>query len=675
MNKYCKFYLVFLVVFSFFLPVVPVEAKRNTAPGISCAIIPALTQAFLRAHVSNRKQDDDLNERTITQFIKRVDPSKTVLWQADVDQIRPIVKKFLENIRTPDCSALDTGIQKILVSRAQEQLVYAKEVLGPKYKIDESVEIALDADKRNFPKNKEESEKRQLAQIHFQISNYQLTDMKLPEAKKQLIHRYELNIKRLKELTKSDIYDFVLNAFAAALDPHSNYLSPEATEDFRINMSLSLEGIGASLSSEDGYTVIQELIPGGAASKSKLLEPKDKIIAVAQGNDSFENVIDMDLRDVVRLIRGKAGTNVRLTILRAAKEIKRFTVSLTRSKVTLEEEAAKVEFMDHKVGDKTYKLARLELPGFYGDNNRERSSYKDMVKAIQKINAAKVDGLLLDFSQNGGGLLDEAVRIGGLFIKTGNIVATKDSNKEIQKLDDDDPTVQYKGPLVVLTSRVSASAAEIVAGALQDYKRALIVGGDHTYGKGSVQAVLPLQGDYGILKVTTGLFFIPGGNSTQHRGVVSDVPFPSPFSTSDIGEQYLDNSLKPDSIPSFISESANEGTAWTPVSNAEVEKLKILSQERVNKSKDFAEIVKELKEQEDRKGTIKLAELRMKDSEKKKKDKGDKKKPLRELAKEKNKIQVNEALNILGDYVFLRQNGSGKPLANEGSKPVASKTQ
>jgi carboxyl-terminal processing protease len=264
---------------------------------------------------------------------------------------------------------------------------------------------------------------------------------------------------------------------------------------------------------------------------------------------------------------------------------------------------------------------------------------------------------VLDLSSNSGGLLDEAVKIGGLFINRGNIVATKDSTGEVQMMDDVDSRVQFAGPMVVLISRLSASASEIVAGALQDYKRAVIVGGDHTYGKGSVQAVLPLRPEYGVIKVTTGLFFIPGGNSTQHRGVASDVTFPNPFSTEDFGEKHLDYSLKPESIRTFLSPEANEAHAWTPVSKAEIDKLQAVSKERVSKSKEFADIVKDNKEIDERKGVIKLSDMRKKEGDQKKKNKD---KAPKQIAKERNKIQINEALNILADFVNLRKEGSGK---------------
>lgn len=671
-----KFYKLPALLFTL-LAASPALAADDGA-GLTCTMIPTLSQFLLRYHVTIHNVTDELNNRTVEQVIKRLDPSKALLLQSDVDDIKPKVLKFLRTMRdNPDCKDMD-AIHALLLQRSKEQLAYAKEALGKDYKLDESVELQLDPDKRTFPKNIEESRKRQLVQLHFQISNYLLAFMETPEnlkmkkptlerkpmpkemdkAKTQLIHRYELLVKRMEEQKNSDIYNYLVNAFASAMDPHSNYLSPEDTEDFRINMNLSLEGIGASLSNEDGYTVIQELIPGGAASKSSKLQPKDKIIAVSGKDGSMENVIDMDLKDVVHRIRGKSGTKVQLTILREKPEITRFNISLVRSKVNLEDEAAKIEFYDRKVGDKTMKLARIELPGFYGGQGRlARTSYKDMAVAVEKAVKGGAEGIILDLSSNSGGLLEEAVRIAGLFISRGNIVATKDASGEVQMLDDIDSRVQFNGPMVVMISRLSASASEIVAGALQDYKRAIIVGGDRTYGKGSVQAVIPLQNDYGIMKVTTGLFFIPGGASTQHKGVTADISWPNPFNTDDIGENHLDNSLPPDTIPTFASQESNDGGRWEPVSQHEIDRLKALSKDRVKGNKDFAEIEKELKELDERKGLVKLSDMRKKEGDNKKKNKD---KAPKQLAKERNKPQIDEALNVLADYVALRKEGSGK---------------
>lgn len=660
MTRFFSLPLAFLLLSTFSLS----TAARAEEDGLNCSLIPTLTTYFLRYHVSIHSATDEVNTRTTEQMIKRIDPSKVVLLQGDVEAMKPKIRSVLKNMQNKiDCGPIDE-IKTLLVNRTKEQLAYAKEAMGPNYKLDESVELQLEADKREYPKDLEESRKRQMIQMHFQISNYLMTDMKLPKAKEQLVHRYELNLKRMEELKSADLYQYLVNAFASALDPHSNYLSPEDTEDFRINMNLSLEGIGASLTPEDGYTVIAELIKGGAAEKSKLLQPKDKIIAVGQGKDSpMENVIDMDLKDVVRKIRGKAGTSVRLTILREKPDVQRFNVTLVRSKVELEDDAAKVEFQDKVVNGKKFRLAKIDLPSFYGGQRRgDRSCSRDMTIAVEKAVKGKADGILLDLSSNSGGLLDEAVKIGGLFINRGNIVATKDSTAEVQMLDDVDSRVQFDGPIVVLVSRLSASAAEIVAGALQDYKRAVIVGGDHTYGKGSVQAVLPLKPEYGVIKVTTGLFFIPGGNSTQWKGVASDVSFPNPFSTDDFGEKHLDYSLKPEAIPTFLSPEANEAHLWTPVSKAEIDALKKLSAERVGKSKEFAEIVKDNKEIDERKGVIKLSDMRKKEGEQKKKNKD---KAPKQIARERNKVQVDEAYNILADLVHLRKEGSGKAITGQ----------
>jgi carboxyl-terminal processing protease len=288
-----------------------------------------------------------------------------------------------------------------------------------------------------------------------------------------------------------------------------------------------------------------------------------------------------------------------------------------------------------------------------------------MAKAVDDAVKAGAEGMILDLSQNSGGLLEEAVKIAGLFISRGNIVATKDAGGEVQMLDDIDSRVQFPGPMVVLISHLSASASEIVAGALQDYKRAVIVGGDRTYGKGSVQAVIPLQNDYGIMKVTTGLFFIPGGNSTQHKGVTADVAWPNPFSVSEIAESHQDNSLAPDAIPTFLSAEANEGNKWAPVNKTEIDHLKSLSKDRVSKSKEFAEIAKDLQETEDRKGVVKLADMRKKEGESKKKDKG---KAPKLAAKERNKPQIDEALNVLADYVGMHNDGSSKLMSHEAAQ-------
>jgi carboxyl-terminal processing protease len=349
------------------------------------------------------------------------------------------------------------------------------------YQIDESATLVIDPEKRGFPKGKAEREDLYRRLVHFQMSNYVANGEPLDEAKKKLIHRYELMTRRAQETKRDEIYARFLDAFSTSLDPHSSYLSPDNLEDFKIHMGLSLEGIGAVLSSRDGYTVVEEIVPGGSAAKEGTLKPKDKVIAVAQDEKGeMVDVIDMDLRDVVRMIRGKKGSVVRLSLLRQGATTERYTVRLVRDKINLEEQAAKLRFEEVKSGDRTYKLAVLDLPSFYGDKDAgARQATDDVQKLLKEARAAKADGLLLDLSRNGGGLLDYAVKITGFFIGKGGVVAVGDSQSRTQVLDDPDETIQWSGPLVVLTSRVTASAAEILAGAVKDYRRGVIVGDDH----------------------------------------------------------------------------------------------------------------------------------------------------------------------------------------------------
>ena len=456
-----------------------------------------------------------------------------------------------------------------------------------------------------------------------------------------------------------------VDAFSFALDPHSSYFSADRLEDFKIEMNLSLEGIGASLSSQDGYTVIEEVIPGGAADRSKLLEPKDKIIAVRQDNAQPPvNVIDMELRDVVKLIRGKRGTKVNLTVLRQGEKTQRLEIAIVRDKIDLKDQAAKHTVETFKVGGKSYRYAVIDLPSFYGDTEKGlRSSYEDMKKILVQIKKEKVDGVVLNLSRNGGGLLEDAVRISGLFIKEGPVVATQNMRRGVEILADEDDSISYSGPLVVLTSRLSASASEILAGALRDYHRAVIVGGDRTFGKGSVQAVIPIpRGNLGAIKVTTGMFFIPGGQSTQFLGVAGDVVLPSTLQNDNIGEKSLPNALPPQKIPTFAGTNANfeitNSNYWAPVTPEEIKVLAKNSSTRVDASAKFKEIRHDMDDLEKNRGVIRLADFMKKSEEEKKKEKADKAASAKSKRKEKrdesDKPYLQESMSILSDLISMR---------------------
>ncbi len=642
---------------------------------LECQYLSAIEGGFLANHIRYSNRDSELANHTIEQYIKRIDPSKIYLLSTDVDQIKGWMSNLFEKTKNKDCSFL-AETQKLLVKRAEDRAAFAKTFLGKDYKFDPKTEFTFDPDKKSFPKNSDEANDFLKKYIHFQIANYQATDMKMDEAKKNVIKTYDRAVKRLRDTKETDLYSDYLDSFARALDPHSSFFSRDSLEDFEIQMRLSLEGIGATLSSQDGFTVVEQLVPGGAAAKSGLIEPQDKIIAVGQDKGAMENVIDMDLKDVVKKIRGAKGTKVRLTILRKKGESKqRLDVSLTREKVNLEDEAASIIYQDKEVNGKKKKIGIINFPSFYADSRRGgRSSAADLKKIIKEANEKKVDGLVLDLSNNGGGSLEDAVKIAGLFFKTGNVVkqSSRDASRGEQTLSDTDPAVDWAGPLVLLTSRISASASEIVAGTLQDYKRAVIVGGDHTFGKGSVQSVLPMPKNLGALKVTVGMFFVPGGNSTQHRGVEADVVLPGPYSTDDIGEKFLDYSLPPQKIAPFLSPEAyvKEGSgAWSMIKPEWIKSLRDKSVARVEKSDDFKKIEDELKKAKARGKLIKVSEvLKDKSETKNKKEKekvaryGNKDQKNKEYLK---RPDVNEATNVLMDLMESEvAQPTGKQAAN-----------
>lgn len=643
-------------------------ASSAEARPLQCEDLSQLFEAYTRNHYAHRKINDQLKSRTVEQFIKILDPTKSNFLEEDAVALRQQLSAAFNEVQVGNCSKLEAA-HGTLVKRMKESKEFVDGFLGANYKLNENTEILLDPDKRGYAKTAEERNAHLGKMAHFQVSNYLLTDTKLEEAKRLLKKRNELSLKRATERKSNEVLDFWAEAFAHSLDPHSSYMSQDVLEDFQIQMQLSLDGIGASLTSEDGYTVIEELIPGGAADKSKGLKPKDKIVAVSQDGKPPVNVIDMDLRDVVKLIRGKKGTKVHLTILRQGEKTETFKQTLVRDKVDLKEQAAKLTYEMRKVDGKQYKLAVIDLPSFYGGGKGEgRSCYQDVKALLRQAKDAKADGVILDLSRNGGGLLDQAVQIGGLFIKKGGIVATKSTDGRVEVLEDQDADTFYSGPLVVLTSRLSASASEILAGALKDYHRGVIIGGDHSFGKGTVQVLAPLPDSLGAMKVTTGMFFIPSGISTQHLGVQSDIVLPSLLNSDEIGEKKLDYSLDQQKIDTFVSKDAHSdqpGQQWSPIDAPLIKKLADKALVRVTSSDKFTQIRKEIEEAAHHKGIIRLSEIRKKANEEKKLGKkDDKKKKRRGGEADEDTPFIQESANILVDLIEFQR---GTPVAKHAA--------
>lgn len=632
----------------------------SLADGIECQVFPELAKVYLRSHYAHRELNEKLRERTVEQFIKMIDSSKTVLLESEVKKWNKELVKLFDEAPKGNCSRFKE-VYDVLVQRAKSNEQFIKKFMGPAYKLDESVEYIMDPEKRSYASNNASLEKTLQVLAHFQMSNYLAADSTLDESKKQLIHRYELITKRTEERDPSRLLELFISAFSLALDPHSSYLSYDELEDFQIQMQLSLEGIGASLSSDDGYTVVEEIIPGGSADRAGVLKPKDKIIAVSQEGQKSTSVIDMDLRDVVKLIRGKKGSKVTLTLLRKAPNPERLEVTIVRDKIDIKDQAAQFYIEKKKLGKKEIKVGVIELPSFYGGGKSDsRNAYRDVKELVRKANKEKVNALVLNLSRNGGGLLEDAVRISGLFLREGGIVATQSTNGKVDVLSDEDSTTAYRGPLIILTSRLSASASEIFAGALKDYGRALIVGSDHTFGKGSVQLLVPLPQKYGAMKVTTGMYFLPGGDSTQNQGVRADINLPSAYDLPEIGEADLPYALPHQKIKSFLSmedaNSKNPKERWSQIDQSKVQQLSELSKIRVKKDSKFLEIRKNLDEAEKSKGVVKLSEFRKKsetDKSKEKKEKNAPRKSSLERLREADAPYVAEVLNIISDWAQI----------------------
>ena len=613
----------------------------------------------------------EIKTRSVDQMIKGLDPSKTLLYESDLEKLKPVLQGVFMSMQSGDCALL-RQVHDLVVARAQENEAIVKRILGPDYRLDETVELNLNVNKRPYVKTAAEKQELLRKIVQFQIENALLAGSDLTEAKKKQIHRYELQTKRVMERDQEKLIMNLAEAFAASLDPHTSYLSPESVEDLRIQMQLSLEGIGAALSSDNGFTIVEELIPGGSAERSGLLKPKDKIIAVAQGGERPIDVIDMDLRDVIKMIRGNKGTQVTLTILRQEERTERFEVTITRDKIDIKEQEAKITYQTRMANGGKRLFGVIDLPSFYGDEKGNKSCYEDVKNLLQEARQRQVDGIVLDLSRNAGGLLTQAVRLAGLFVGKGAIVATKDSRGKMTVLANDsrlsakeglrhnvitfpvdDAGRQYAGPLVVLTSRMSASASEIVAGALQDYGRAVIVGSDHTFGKGSVQELTPLPGGLGGMKVTTGLYFLPGGKSTQKRGVEADVPLPNWSLLAEIGETELDYALPVQAITPFRSAPGSSRLIWKPLAPPLLAALAAKSKDRLAKDAKFAEIIMKNKEATAKKGIVRLADIR---KEMEKESRGKKKETpseLRKKAREQYAPFVDESVNVLLDMVTL----------------------
>ncbi|MBL0229427.1 MAG: carboxy terminal-processing peptidase [Moraxellaceae bacterium] len=508
-------------------------------------------------HYEHKKLNDAFSSQVLDRYLKDLDNGRAYFLANDIKEFEEYRYLFDDDLVRGDLSR-GFAIYSRYQQRINQRLDFIlKELKKGTDAFDFSKDDSLETKRENAPWADEAQDLDKLwhKRLKSAVLSLRLSGKKDAEIIKLLTKRYENQRNNVNRNKADDVFQTFMNAFTETYDPHTEYFSPRTSENFNINMSLSLEGIGAVLQGEDEYTKIVRLVPAGPADKSKLLKPGDRIVAVAQGKEDFVDVIGWRIDEVVDLIRGPKNSTVRLQILpaNAVDENQTKVISIVRQTIKLEEQAAQKRVLTLTRNDKPYKVGVIKLPTFYADfaamqagDPNYRSTTRDVARLLEELKAEKIDGLVLDLRNNGGGSLTEANTLIGLFIETGPTVQVKNANNEVELMGDADNSIAYDGPLVVMTNRLSASAAEIFAGAIQDYGRGLIVGST-TFGKGTVQSLRPLN--YGELKVTEAKFYRISGASTQHKGVEADINFPNIFQGNDIGESALENALAWDTIP------------------------------------------------------------------------------------------------------------------------------
>ena len=519
-----------------------------------------------QGHYSRRKLDEKISQVFLKNYLEALDYNRLYFTQKDVDLFTMRYGAGLSGdvlVGTTDPAFTIFNIYK---KRVEDRIAKNKEQIKGKFDFTSDRTVQINRQKAAWPKDEAEADQLWRDRIEGELLQETLNKHALNPPLKTLTRRYDQVLRYLREQTKEDIMKGFLTTLAATYDPHSDYMSRSELENFQINMRLGLIGIGAVLRSDDGYAKIAELVPGGPASKEGGLKVGDRVSAVAQGEKDFVDAVDMKLDKVVEMIRGKKDTIVRLQVIpaSAADPSVRKVIAIKRDEIKLKEQEAKAEIIERTGPDgNPFRLGWIVLPSFYADMERSgaagaKSTTKDVLALINRLKQENVQGIVMDLRRNGGGSLDEAVNLTGLFIKKGPVVQSKDGNGQPHVLKDRDPSIAWDGPLIVCCNRLSASASEIFAAAIQDYGRGVVVGDASTFGKGTVQTVLEIgrvmpflgsgNNEAGALKLTIQKFYRVAGGSTQLKGVESDVRLPSIFDQPEIGESALKGPLPYDTV-------------------------------------------------------------------------------------------------------------------------------
>ena len=560
-----KILLPLIFVFSLFTSY---QTNANSDPKDK-VLLTILKYVLTQGHYQPKQIDDTFSENVFNAFIENLDPSKRYFLQSDIDEFSAYKLEIDDQINNEDLSFFFLVYERLIV-RTNESKTYYKEILETPFDFNIKESFDADIEKLPFAADKDQLINAWYRQLKFSTLSRLYDKINSEEDKKKEDDSYTIKsinelekesreatleslndlYERIDELTYSDWFSTYINCISEEFDPHTTYFDPTVKKRFDISMAGKLEGIGARLQKKNDYTVVSELISGGPAWKQGELEVGDLIIKVAQGNNEPLDIVGMRLDDAIEFIKGEKGTEVRLTVKKIDGTIK--VISIIRDVVELEETFVKSTLV--RKDGKTFGV--INLPKFYIDFDEEnyRNSTSDMIQEIERLKKENIEGLVIDLRNNGGGSLETAIEISGLFINKGPIVQVKYRDRDPDVRKDVDPKIQWDGPLVILVNELSASASEIFAAAMQDYKRAIIIGGKQTYGKGTVQSVLDLnryhnlKQDIGALKMTIQKFYRINGGSTQLEGVHSDIMLPSRYSYLEIGERDLNNALKFDKV-------------------------------------------------------------------------------------------------------------------------------
>ncbi len=567
-------------------------------------------QVLAGMHYSREPLNGTMANRFLDRYIEMLDPVRIHFFQSDLaqfDKYRPRLAQVTA-FRGETLAAREIFAR--FVQRVDQRVEYVAGLLREgAFEFTGTDRYTPNRKTATRPANEREAHDLWRQHLRYEYLQEKLNDKSHDQIVKTLSARYKRLLRSWADLDNDDILQLYLSALANAYDPHSDYMGKAQLENFAISMKLSLFGIGALLRAEDGYCKIESLMAGGPAARSRKIKPGDRIIAVAQKDQEPVDVVDMKLTKIVEMIRGPKGTEVTLTLIPAdaADDAQRKLVTLVRDEIKLEDQEAKARLIELPGPDgHPTRLGVIDLPSFYAsfelnnlkDNSEQRSTSADLTRLIKKLTAEKISGLVLDLRRNGGGSLEEAIRVAGLFIKQGPVVQVRDTSGDITVESDRDPAVAYDGPLAVLTSRFSASASEIVAATLQDYGRALIVGDTNTHGKGTVQTIyelnrvpnrFPTNVNPGALKVTIRKFYRANGESTQLRGVQPDIVLPSVANYMEVGEASLDHPLPWDTIESARFEKLDR---ISPV----LDELRRRTAKRQETSTDFAYIREDIEQ-------------------------------------------------------------------------------